>query len=1097
MRKTIILALLLIFACSGSALAATVVSNDASLAAAIADPSSGDIEIEMSFNVLGTKTLNRDLKIDGKGYELSATDVIFNVTSGSAVTFESVVLKNSTGKAVKVTNGNVTFSSGTSFNPSSSAVEVLDGTVDFENTSFTGLTGTDEVVKITDGTVNFKNGVKFENNSGRAVSISGGTANFPGTEFINNKGAVSISGGTVNFTDNIFRDNKGAVNGGAIELTGGSAKFNGTFVFSENSATGNGGAIYNATTNSIPVDATFTNNSAANGGAIWTDKNVTITGGTYTGNKATSGTIGDGGGAVFASGAATVTITGGTFKENNTAREGGVVRSGGGVTLRNTEFSDNSAVIGGVVYTTGLVNADNCLFSKNSAETGAGAIYCGAVSSTASSFRNNTLSGATAAGGAIYIASTSGGIGTNEIKTSLFSGQSTQGNGGAVFLQGNSSAINIHQSLFEKNLGGNGGALALQGNKAEISRSTFDSNRSNASGGALYLSTQGTIGIINSTFYENEASGGTGGAAYLTADIAGEGSAIYYSTFVNNKGTNGGALHTLAGSLYLGATAMVENTGSIAGDLLRESTAEITTLGYSAIQSYGVADGGSVTGNYNWVSDPKILGTSALKNSDIVNSSQYQNIRASIFGSNVLAVNVPAGGTQILVGSDLDSSRAQLKTIALVPSTSTSLNPAVDKIEGTTAANNVRMYFSDRTHVDARGVLRGTATPQPAGGLKADIGAFELPTGSDPGPGPDPGEDNISFVRMGGIPNTMVNIGQTCTLAAVVYTQSWEEASNQNVSWSSSNKRVAQIDDYGNLVSLGLGTTTITVTTEAYGVGGEQKSDSATLTVTGQMGYNNLHPSVLGRFADFNSSMQSKGMQVYFADLNPASVAAASFADAFSAAYGVTPRQITEISNGNDVSITSNSSYGGSYKQMKPSAHVSVSGISGYGGLLPLRYVYSMGWSEVSSLIGKNIISATEADIKALFGKVALIFVGEDGTSVTALDGENVSAALASGALGFTNGGTLTLQAEVMVGDAGPGASKSAGGRASMIDGMIVVSDNNANQKVDGEMWLVKVSGSSVGGGGSGGGGGCSGAQVPATAAFAVIVAGAALFRRR
>ena len=1126
---------IVVFSCR-SALAATPITTEVSLDQAIV---SQDSVIELGGNIQLTspKLINFTTSIDGKGYELSHSGQLVEVSGGANVTFNNVTLKATGGtEAVKVTNGNVTFNNGTSFaGTTTKAVDVTmnnSGTVLFSGTQFSGIDGNGSVVSIAGGTVNFNAGtngaVRFENSvSAVAVGISGGTVNFPGTQFVGNKaGAVSITGGTVSFSGgNTFSNNTGAVNGGAISmssgttsfsgalvfenntatgtalngnggaiyLSGGAATFGGTYTFRANNASNNGGAIYNATNNAMPEDATFTNNTAAqNGGAIYTTQSMTIDGGRYQGNNATSGS----GGTIYSTNG--ITMSGTTLSGSSAGVDGGAVYAGTTISIISSDLRSNTAgESGGAVYSVGAATVTDSVFSENkggnTVSGGAGgAIHCGAITATKSSFRKNNLT--SGAGGAIYIPPTTS---NSRIEECLFANQFTLGNGGAVFVQGNNTTIDIRRSHFEANAGGNGGALYLLGGSVEISRCTFDSNKTTGAGGAGYLKNSMNVGVLNSTFYQNESTG-LGGALYLDSDITGEMSAIYYSTFVNNKGTGGGgAIYTeVTGGLYLGATAMVGNSGATVADLLRQSSSTITSLGYNIIGSYGVIQGGSITGNYQWVSDPSILGTTANKNTDIVNSSQYSNIRSTLFGSNVLATNSVSGIATVMTGSTIDSvGRVALKTIALIPTTATQVNPALDKIDGNTAQSYIRTYFTDSTnHVDERGVPRGIATPQPAGGLMADVGAFELPT--EGGGGPDPGDGSISYVVMSGIPNTMVHVGQTCTLTAVVYGQNGQPTSDQNVTWASSRPRVARIDDYGNLVALSEGTTTVTVTTVAYGTNNEQKSVSKTLTVDGQMLYNNVHPDVLGRFADFNETLNAKGAQVYFLDADPSKVAADSFVEAFLGEYGVTPRQVTALSDANNVAFASSPTYGGSPKELKPSISVSAANLTGYGSLLPLRYAYSLSWADVSSMLGKTVTSVTEADIRSLFGKISLVFVAEDGGTRTVLDGKNVADALKSGALSFTDddGAFLKLQVDALIGDAISTSGNGADSRAEMIDGILVVADNRPNSAVDGQMWLVGKAGSSVGGDGEGGGG-CAGATVPALLLL-LIPAGLAVRRR-
>ena len=165
--------------------------------------------------------------------------------------------------------------------------------------------------------------------------------------------------------------------------------FAGTAEFSGNSAHTYGGAIYtqgNLTIAGGSGNITFSGNSAIyNGGAIYTQGNLTITGGsgniTFSGNYASNT-----GGAIYTQG--NLTIIGGngniTFSENSAGNTAGAIYTQEDLTIiggnGNITFSGNSAIDKGrAIYTRGNLTitggSGNITFSENSASIYGGAIY--------------------------------------------------------------------------------------------------------------------------------------------------------------------------------------------------------------------------------------------------------------------------------------------------------------------------------------------------------------------------------------------------------------------------------------------------------------------------------------------------------------------------------------------------------------------------------------------------------------------------------------------------------------------------------------------------------------------------------------------------
>jgi hypothetical protein len=339
-------------------------------------------------------------------------------------------------------------------------------------------------------------------------------------------------------------------------------------------------------------------------------------------------------------------------------------------------------------------------------------------------------------------------------------------------------------------------------------------------------------------------------------------------------------------------------------------------------------------------------------------------------------------------------------------------------------------------------------------------------------------------MKMSGIPNTMVKIGQTCSLTAVVYYQNGSSSSTEGVVWNSSNPNVAAIDSYGNLVSLMQGKTTISVTTERLDANNQHASDSADLQVSEEWSYTNVHADVWKKLGLFNSKMEQYAEQLHFVDSDPLEIQSASFADDFKSAYGVSASQVSEFPSANAIDFASKSSYAANnWTSAKPSISVSLSALSA-GSLLPLKFAYSLSWDELSEVMGREVTKV--GSVAELFGYFKLLFESEGGTMSPVVDsdgdfGISAARALSSGALTVSNGNKgVTLTLEVFLAD----AQSASDGKPKLIDGRLVVADGVADGTAAGSMWLLQRTGKSAE---PGEGGGCDSGFVSLALAPAIL----------
>lgn len=221
--------------------------------------------------------------------------------------------------------------------------------------------------------------LKFEN-----ITFDGGNA---GTE---NGGAIWQNDATaiLAFKNCAFKNNN-ANNGGAIYMAGSNMTAENTS-FSDNTATTAAGAVGIAGTAELVsfTDCDFTSNTAGkHGGALQNHggekTRLTVTGGTFSNNKTTDGSVGGGAAITFRGEKPSITIIDGvTFSGNSAGCQGGAVRVNtvNDISIMNSVISGNKALDGAGLYVGGAasVKIDKTQISGNQSKTYAGGIYVGA-----------------------------------------------------------------------------------------------------------------------------------------------------------------------------------------------------------------------------------------------------------------------------------------------------------------------------------------------------------------------------------------------------------------------------------------------------------------------------------------------------------------------------------------------------------------------------------------------------------------------------------------------------------------------------------------------------------------------------------------------
>ena len=469
-------------------------------------------------------------------------------------------------------------------------------------------------------------------------SFVSNTAGSGGAIYNNNVGTLlTITGGT--FTSNT------ADNGGAIcNLLGQTTLSNVTF--RNNSATsGEGGAISNNAGTLTIAGGSYDNNSAKNGGAIYNDGTVTLTGSslsnvTFTNNSAT-----EWGGAIMNYG--TATLTDSTFSKNSAQYAGAIYNDVQTLSIIRGSFSENSATDWyGTIYNGGTLDLTDSTFSKNSAK------YISAISNgssgiltiTGGSFFENT---STDWYGAIYNDGTANLTDTTFLKnTALGAGAIYNGSAGNLSMTGGSFSENSAQYW--------GGAIYNDG-IANLTGTTFSKNSvANGGGGAIYNGSTGTLSITNGSFSENIATD-WGGAIYNDGTAT-----INDSTFTGNSATtSGGAIYNY-GALNIKATVGNATTFNTTSDTiyLDSGTVNLDAVGTGRITFSGAIDSFSNSNAINVNSSPTSTGTINFNN-NVTNSAINIFRGTANFGENISLANdklAISGGTSNFINQNFNTS---------------------------------------------------------------------------------------------------------------------------------------------------------------------------------------------------------------------------------------------------------------------------------------------------------------------------------------------------------------------------------------------------------------------------------------------------------
>ena len=358
-----------------------------------------------------------------------------------------------------------------------------------------------------DGTVSFKDGTTVEFIGNKAENGGVGGAILNSSYLAGHNGVVDLT-----IVESATFSENSATSGGAIANTKGRTGSNPAEIkianatFSNNSATANGGAIYNDSITELTDSKFIENTSSTYGGAIMSTEgsDLTITNGTFTGNKVTGDVKASYGGAIFNQGKMEVS---GNFSGNEAGRGGAIYNyTTADTTIKSgTVFENNKSTYGhgSAVYTfNGMTIEDGVQFKNNHANWGGALAVELRESATMPMPKNGTVT-----------------IG----KEVLFE-NNTSGAGGAAIVNTNGKIEIADGAKFIGNVSGAGGGAiynTMDKDPADgtaissgitLGSATFENNSTKGDGGAIYNDDKSTVTITGETTFSGNTATGNGGA---------------------------------------------------------------------------------------------------------------------------------------------------------------------------------------------------------------------------------------------------------------------------------------------------------------------------------------------------------------------------------------------------------------------------------------------------------------------------------------------------------------------------------------------------------------------------------------------------------
>jgi predicted outer membrane repeat protein len=308
------------------------------------------------------------------------------------------------------------------------------------------------------------------------------------------------------------------------------------------------------------------------------------------------------GGAILANPGTSLNLDNVSIRNSLASSSGGAVATFANVNLviANSRFQNNLAANGGAIATRAVITVENSTFTNNNASGGEG----GAIQSyeqplvvRGSTFTRNGANN----GGAIFKRDS-----TLDFVNSSFEGNSSSGNGGALFLStgvfftsGIDSSLRRNSATLDggaiylaatvvqlrnMTLTGNsaraGGAIRVDGGRLVLQRATLASNTAQTEGGAISarITNFDNPSLERITTSDNRTTAGPGGDFAFSASIAGARASIIYSSLVGATASSGGrTLHLSGISTEIGQSLLWSDSS----DACSSAVGSIQSLGHN------------------------------------------------------------------------------------------------------------------------------------------------------------------------------------------------------------------------------------------------------------------------------------------------------------------------------------------------------------------------------------------------------------------------------------------------------------------------------------------------------------------------------------
>ena len=238
-------------------------------------------------------------------------------------------------------------------------------------------------------------------------------------------GALRCQDGTsVSITSSDFSLNS-SIDGGAVELFGSCTGTVESSTFSNNYASDDGGAIWAENTLDI-TGSTFTDNTASGqGGSVWSDDLLTVDTSSFT-----DGYSGDDGGAIRSK--STLTVSSSVFHSNQAADRGGAIDASEATTVSASTFTDNYADDAAAIDSNASLVINNSTFDSNSVGDKGGVLRLNYGASDSCEINGGSFTNNTARDGGVVYADFGSSSSILEVDSAVFTNNTAWSNGDTV-----------------------------------------------------------------------------------------------------------------------------------------------------------------------------------------------------------------------------------------------------------------------------------------------------------------------------------------------------------------------------------------------------------------------------------------------------------------------------------------------------------------------------------------------------------------------------------------------------------------------------------------------------------------------------------------